>query len=100
MSSRLSIPSLAWTSQVASSRIGLILAATMVVGAPLPALATTLIAQNSTWKYFAGPNDLGDAWREASYDDSAWPSGPGPLGYGEPYIQTMVSFGPDSRMKY
>jgi hypothetical protein len=82
------------------SHLGLSLAVAIAVALSASADATTLIAKNSSWKYSAGPTDLGDEWRDPSYDDSAWPSGPGPLGYGEPYIQTMISFGPDSSMKY
>ena len=37
----------------------------------------------STWKYHDQGKDLGTAWLAASYDDSAWKSGPGQLGYGD-----------------
>jgi hypothetical protein len=45
------------------------------------ATTVTLIAKNSTWKYNDSNTDLGTAWRAESYDDSAWKSGKGPLGY-------------------
>jgi MYXO-CTERM domain-containing protein len=37
----------------------------------------------SVWKYHDQGQDLGTAWLAESYDDSAWPSGPGQLGYGD-----------------
>jgi hypothetical protein len=33
------------------------------------------------WRYNESGTDLGTAWREAGYDDSAWPEGPGLLGF-------------------
>lgn len=38
------------------------------------------LSEQSPWKYHDGGLDLGSAWRESGYDDSAWTSGPGPLG--------------------
>jgi hypothetical protein len=35
---------------------------------------------NSNWRYDATGSDLGAAWREVAYDDSAWSEGPGLLG--------------------
>ncbi len=32
---------------------------------------------DATWKYDASGQDLGTAWREPEFDDSAWPSGQG-----------------------
>ena len=34
-----------------------------------------------TWRYNQTGADLGTTWKETSYDDSAWPSGPGVLGF-------------------
>ena len=49
----------------------------------------------SKWRYEDSGRDLGTAWREPHYDDSAWKTGRGVLGYGEDYISTELSFGPD-----
>ena len=38
-------------------------------------------AAGSDWKYNE-TGDLGTAWRAKDFDDSAWPSGPAPLGFG------------------
>lgn len=35
---------------------------------------------NEIWSYEASGQDQGTAWREPDFDDSAWPTGPGPLG--------------------
>lgn len=56
-----------------------------------------LIAKNSLWKYEASGADLGTAWREANFDDTAWSSGNGVLGFGENYITTAL---PSGRMTY
>ncbi len=42
----------------------------------------TLIAANSVWKYHTG-TDFGTGWRAAEFNDSAWPTGTGVLGYGD-----------------
>lgn len=36
-----------------------------------------LVSLGSAWRYEDSGNDLGTAWREPSFDDSAWASGPG-----------------------
>ncbi|MBN1669720.1 MAG: tyrosine-protein phosphatase [Kiritimatiellae bacterium] len=60
----------------------------------------TAIPRQSTWKYNDSGADLGAGWKERTYDDSAWPGGAGALGYGEPGIQTTVSFGSDASAKH
>ena len=42
---------------------------------------TTLIQFTNGWKYDQTGLELGTAWRTNDYDDSAWPSGPGLLGF-------------------
>ena len=43
----------------------------------------TLVKNDATqiWTYDFASGDLGTAWREVGYDDSAWASGPGPLSF-------------------
>jgi hypothetical protein len=36
---------------------------------------------SQVWRYENSGTDLGTAWKEVDYDDSSWPSGPGPLGF-------------------
>ena len=45
--------------------------------------STVFIDTGYTWKYLADGSDQGTAWRAPSFDDSAWPSGPSQLGYGD-----------------
>ena len=42
---------------------------------------TTLVEFTNVWKYDQTGLELGTAWRTNDYDDSAWPSGPGLLGF-------------------
>lgn len=65
-----------------------------------PAVDQVLVAAGSPWRYLDTGTNLGTAWREPDYDDSAWPSGPAQLGYGDGDEATVLSFGPDSRNKY
>lgn len=70
-----------------------------------PVAATVLtdenfpIAAGSVWKYNDTGSDLGTAWREVSFDDTAWASGAGKLGYSDNPVTTL-SYGPDSNDKY
>ncbi|MEV4159627.1 hypothetical protein [Nonomuraea dietziae] len=48
-----------------------------------PSPDITLIAQGSTWRYDDSGADLGTAWSQPAHDDSAWPSGPAQLGFGD-----------------
>ena len=65
-----------------------------------PGSTNTLVAAGSVWKYLDNGSDQGTAWRAPGYDDSAWASGVAPLGYGDPWIVTTVSYGPNSSSKY
>jgi hypothetical protein len=42
-----------------------------------------VIQLTDEWKYDDSNVDRGTAWLSADYDDSAWPSGPGQLGFGD-----------------
>ena len=55
-----------------------------------------LIAQDGVWKYSDDGTDLGTAWREPNFDDSAWPSGPAGLGFGNRGILTTLDRGPST----
>jgi len=62
--------------------------------------AATLLPRNATWRYLAGPTDPSTSWQGVLYDDSVWPSGPGVLGFGEPYITTLVPWGSNPNNRY
>ncbi len=59
----------------------------------------TLVAKGSTWKYAPNYNSLdATAWKTDPNFDAAWPSGPGPLGYGDPtFTATDLSTPPVPR---
>lgn len=59
------------------------------INGPSPVIASP-IALGSTWKYLATGADAGTAWRGTSFDDAAWPSGAGKLGWGRTDIVTTV----------
>lgn len=50
----------------------------------------SLISSEATWKYLDNGVDQGTSWRLASFDDSAWPAGPGRFGTNDPGISTIV----------
>ena len=45
--------------------------------------ATTLVAPGSRWNYLDTGGDAGTAWRNLTYGDSTWLSGPAQLGFGD-----------------
>ncbi|MEZ5329616.1 MAG: lamin tail domain-containing protein [Verrucomicrobiales bacterium] len=59
----------------------------------------TFIEKKSEWKFLDDGSDQGTAWRDTAYDDSAWTSGKGELGYGDGNEETVISFGDDPASK-
>jgi hypothetical protein len=59
-----------------------------------------IIPQGAEWKFLDDGSDQGTAWRELSYDDMGWASGPAQLGYGDGDEATVLSYGDDSNNKY
>ncbi|MCC7376805.1 MAG: CotH kinase family protein [Verrucomicrobiales bacterium] len=57
-----------------------------------PAPNPDLVRSGHTWRYLADGTDPTTAWRDPSFDDSRWPSGPSPLGYGDGDEATVVPF--------
>src|SRR6185503_1333813 len=55
-----------------------------------------LLAQGAVWKYLDNGTDQGTNWIRPNFDDSAWPSGPAELGYGDGDEATLVGFGLDA----
>jgi hypothetical protein len=60
----------------------------------------TLVPAGSAWKYSDSGADLGTAWRQVTYSDTAWASGAAELGYGDGDEATTVSFGSNASAKY
>jgi hypothetical protein len=60
---------------------------------------TPLSPAGAIWRYDDRGVDPGPSWTEPGFDDSAWPSGPAQLGYGDGDEATVVRFGPDPAHK-
>ncbi|MBI5102038.1 MAG: hypothetical protein HZB33_09430 [Nitrospirae bacterium] len=59
-----------------------------------------LIPKNSIWKYDAsGASPVAD-WYKATFNDAAWSSGAGPLGYGSTFVTTVVNATTDVNTTY
>ncbi|MFC1763455.1 lamin tail domain-containing protein [Planctomycetota bacterium] len=65
-----------------------------------PPTHSDLIPRGGVWKYLDDGSDQGMVWRELSFDDDSWASGPAELGYGDGGETTIVSYGPNSGSKY
>jgi 3',5'-cyclic AMP phosphodiesterase CpdA len=50
--------------------------------------ATVLLARDASWSYQDSGIDLGTAWRDQNYNDTAWKRGKAPLGYGDDFSET------------
>lgn len=59
-----------------------------------------LVPFGSTWKYLDNGSNQGTAWRASGFNDAAWASGPGQLGYGDGDEATVVSFGSNANAKH
>ena len=64
------------------------------VDGPLDVTTVDDLARGSYWHVRDLGGDLGTAWRSSGYDDRGWSAGPGPLGFGEDYLNTAVRSGP------
>ncbi len=58
-----------------------------------------LVERGATWKFLDDGSSPDPEWFSKSFDDSAWRSGPAPLGYGEETLGTTLSYGPDKAKK-
>jgi hypothetical protein len=62
--------------------------------------AVPLLVAGSTWSYWDGGTSPGVGWELPGFDASAWPTGAGPLGYGDTHVVTTVGYGADEANKY
>ncbi|MBM4367569.1 MAG: hypothetical protein FJ102_15260 [Deltaproteobacteria bacterium] len=60
----------------------------------------TVLGAGSTWRYLDTGVDPGSTWNDVGFDDSAWASGPAPLGYGDDGMGTTLGYGSDANNKY
>ncbi len=61
---------------------------------------TTLVSSGDIWKYLDNGSDQGSSWRNPSFNDATWASGPSQLGYGEGDEATVVGYGGNTNNKY
>ncbi len=64
-----------------------------IIAPPTPAVAISLVATGSVWRYLAGPTSAPSAWTGLTFNDTAWLAGPAEFGYGENDEATVVPFG-------
>ncbi len=62
--------------------------------------AREILPLGAQWRYLADGSDQGTQWSASAFDDSAWPSGRGELGYGDGDEGTLVGFGLDASNKF
>lgn len=60
----------------------------------------SFISTGAVWKYLDTGANLDSIWRSLVFDDSAWPSGPAQLGYGDGDEATVLGFGSQTNNKY
>ncbi|HEX7652127.1 MAG TPA: lamin tail domain-containing protein, partial [Verrucomicrobiae bacterium] len=63
----------------------------------------TLSGRGSVWKYLDNGSNQGTNWTAIGFNDTAWASGPAPLGYGDAngtQPATAVGYGPSASNKY
>ncbi len=58
-----------------------------------PRVDGLLIESGSEWRYDDSGADLGTAWREPGFDDAAWATGNGELGFGDGDEATVLASG-------
>jgi uncharacterized delta-60 repeat protein len=87
---------------VASAMIRLLFVAGFMASACLTQAQTSfpLVPTGAVWKYLDIGADLGTTWIAPGFNDSAWPSGPAQLGYGDGDEATAVGFGPDPNNRF
>jgi hypothetical protein len=73
---------------------------TALVTVSPPMTTNTYVTKSNYWRYHAQGVDLGTTWRLTNYNDSAWPLGRGPLGYGDAPLSTTLGYGSDANNKY
>ena len=54
----------------------------------------TLVSPGAEWTYWDEGTDPGEEWSLPKFDDSSWPAGPSPLGFGDDGEVTVLRCGP------
>jgi chitodextrinase len=74
-------PSTAYTYRVVAWDAALNSAESAPLVVTTHAATETVFARNTAWRYTEDGIERGTAWKEPGYDDTAWPTGNGQLGY-------------------
>jgi len=64
------------------------------------AQSSSIIAQNSTWKYYNNGAVPSSDWMDKGYDDSGWFTDSAEFGFGDGDEQTILGYGSDANNKY
>jgi hypothetical protein len=64
------------------------------VGAPVVNDPATLIPAAAPWRYWDSTNPVPANWAATNFNDSAWPSGPAQLGFGDGDEATIINNNP------
>ncbi len=75
-----------------SARLSATSAPASIVVQPPP---VTLVPTGTVWRYLDNGSDQGSAWRQLTFDDRAWASGPGKLGSNDS-PRTTINIGPSN----
>jgi hypothetical protein len=51
----------------------------------------TVVYDSMKWRYWVGTSDPGASWNTVSFNDAAWPQGPGGFGYGDNDDRTVIT---------
>lgn len=63
--------------------------------------APAFINTGNTWRYLAASSAPSATWKTNTFDDTAWPAGAAPLGYGaDPDVVTVLPYGADPTNKW
>jgi len=54
------------------------------------------VATNSSWRHLAAGYNLGTPWRNTAYSDSGWPNSDGVIGFGQPFVDSILDFAPST----
>ena len=60
----------------------------------------SIVSTGSVWRYSDIGVDLGAEWQQIGYGDTAWPSGPAQLGFGDGDEATVIGSGGDASNKH
>ena len=77
-----------------------VLPCVMGVGVAMGQTTHVDFGRQTTWRYFDKGTEPTPQWRQATFDDSSWASGPAPLGYGERGLNTTVGFGGNPKARH